>query len=191
MLLWLFKLLSVLKTLLHSWQTALLSGWRCCCSLWRFKVNLVLSIFPHTSHRWQLGDTLVTPNGTCRQLVLNDTATGNKTISSILVFHHHFIFSLNFFFYFLFSIIIDFFIYIKCPLYRWYELFLVFETKSQNKIYIYIQKYVPILSYYITRSKDTQQTQQRVNFKYYILNNPSRLLKIQYFWIIKYIRSSL
>lgn len=52
MLLWLFKLFRVRKTLWHKLHTALLSGCKCCCSLWRFKVSLVLSNLPHTSHRW-------------------------------------------------------------------------------------------------------------------------------------------
>lgn len=52
MLLWLFKLFNVRKTLWQRLQTALFNGCRCCCSLWRFNVSLVLSSLPHTSHRW-------------------------------------------------------------------------------------------------------------------------------------------
>lgn len=53
MLLWLFRLLSVRKTLWHRLQTALFNGCRCCCSLCRFRVSFVLSNLPQTSHRWQ------------------------------------------------------------------------------------------------------------------------------------------
>lgn len=53
MLLWLLRLLRVRKTLWQSVQTALLRGWRCCCSLCLFRVSLVLSNLPQTSHRWQ------------------------------------------------------------------------------------------------------------------------------------------
>lgn len=53
MLLWLFKLFSVRKTLWHKLHTALLSGCKCCCSLCLFNVSLVLNSLPQTSHRWQ------------------------------------------------------------------------------------------------------------------------------------------
>lgn len=53
MLLWLFKLFNVRNILWQRLQTALFNGCRCCCSLWRFNVNLVLRSLPHTSHRWQ------------------------------------------------------------------------------------------------------------------------------------------
>lgn len=52
MLLWLFKLFNVRKTLWHKLQTALFSGCKCCCSLCLFNVSFVLKSFPHTSHRW-------------------------------------------------------------------------------------------------------------------------------------------
>lgn len=52
MLRWLLSEFRVRNTLLHNMQTALLSGWRCCCSLCLFRVSLVLSSFPQMSHRW-------------------------------------------------------------------------------------------------------------------------------------------
>lgn len=80
MLRWLLSELSVRNTFWHNWQTALFSGWRCCCSLCLFRVSLVLSILPQRSHRWCDAEL---PYGNGRALLVPSAVRHRKHITSI------------------------------------------------------------------------------------------------------------